>query len=277
MRLIDRWEDSQKLVENGRLIWYSGAKNPGLWNDHWRAENAEGLLESARKSQYPDRDIFLKYLDRDSPVLDGGCGVGHVVLGLKSDGYDSLGVENSEEQVRFVKSLAPDCDIETGDILALDQFPDGHFGGYISWGVVEHSLEGPKDALLEANRVLKIGATLLVSVPYFNPWRRLKARWALYPKPDVRPDPSQFYQMAFTKSEFISILKDCGFSLDYIDYSHAFAGMTREFGPVGRWVGRNNLIARVLVRAELIGPLRHLFGHTCFYVARKTRSAAETH
>lgn len=267
--LRDRWEDSRKVVADGRLIWYSGAKTAAAWNDHWRETDAKGLLDAARQGHYSYRRLLHQCLDKKKPVLEGGCGVGYIVIGLQTDGYDVLGVEQSAQVVDFVKELAPDCNIMVGDILNLADTPDSHYGSYISLGVVEHLPHGPEEALKEVNRVTCQGGTLLISVPHFNPWRRFKHRWHLYPMPPETLDPEDFYQYAFTKREFTALLQRSGFRVEFTDHTSAPGGIGREFGAIGRKLRRWPLISQLLAATEHIGLLRRLFGHSAIYLAKK--------
>ncbi len=273
--LRERWSDSRKVVSNGRLAWFSGAMDGHAWNDHWHAIDAKRMLEAARWGSYPHRKVYHRYFDKTKPILEGGCGVGHIVLGLQTDGYDVIGVEQTREMVDFVKAIAPDCNIAVGDILRLSDFPDGYLGGYISLGVVEHFSQGPQTALREANRVLCIGGALVITVPYFNIWRRFKARYGLYPKPESALDPADFYQYAFTKREFVALLKEHGFRIEDTDHVGAPGGIGREFWALGRLLRRTALTRKALGVAERVSLLRHVFGHSALFVARKVGQAAE--
>jgi SAM-dependent methyltransferase len=84
--------------------------------------------------------------------------------------------------------------------------------------VVEHRRAGPEPMLAEMRRVLKPGGNLLISVPYFNALRLWRAKHGAY-----RGDPSglDFYQQAFTQTEFTDILAKAGFkTLEIFSYDH---------------------------------------------------------
>lgn len=136
------------------------------WKKTWSTEN---LLESIKHCS-KDKvllPIFLKYLPKNDKILEAGCGIGSWLVYLNKIGYDIVGVDIVEDCIRICKTQFPEIDIRLGDVRKLD-FPDEFFGGYISLGVVEHMIEGPKQTLLEAKRVLKKGGVAIITVPAYN-------------------------------------------------------------------------------------------------------------
>ena len=140
MRLFKTWEETKKLPQNGRLAWYTGSADVEHSTNITKKDvDAASLLHRARQGRYVQQDLFHKFLPRDKPVLDGGCNVGGVVLGLRTEGYDAIGVDLSPGIVDMARRIASDLDIQVGDILDIP-FPDGYFEGYVSLGIVEHFL-----------------------------------------------------------------------------------------------------------------------------------------
>jgi len=164
--------------------------------------------------------------------------LGHLVLALRVRGYDVEGVEWSKPTVELVRRWHPDLPIRVGDVTHLD-VPDGYYAGYISLGVVEHHKEGPRPFLIEAWRILKPGGIALVSVPWFNPLRRLKARLGWYRGDEKGLD---FYQYAFTEEEFARIMESCGFEVLEIRNYDPMKGFKDEF-----------FLIRHLLRQRLVG------------------------
>ncbi len=152
------------------------------WKDMWDSRQIQDEMEAC-----PRRVIahhFLRYLPRQAPILEGGCGLGAWVIFLEEHGYDIAGIDNYLNALRRVKAWKPKLNLQYGDIRDLP-FRDGSFGAVISLGVVEHFQEGWSPALKEARRVLQPEGLLFLTVPmnnisrrlFFNPIRSLHRRW----------------------------------------------------------------------------------------------------
>ena len=137
----------------------------------WQESEMRALVESCA------RDDAAPILDRHFPagarLLESGCGAGRWVRFLQDRGRAMVGLEYSRETVAMVKRNWPDLDIIEGD-CERSPFPDGTFDGALSFGVVEHWIDGPERPLRELLRVLKPGGKAYISVPVWNTIRRLK-------------------------------------------------------------------------------------------------------
>lgn len=258
-----------RTVENGRLAYYrESADNPEFWTAHWAGVDIAKTLDVARSGYLGDyADVFLNHLPKGDPILEAGCGFGRYVLALQARGYNVTGVEFSAETVERAGWLAPDMDIRVGNILALD-YPDGHFGAYISLGVVEHFREGPGPALREACRVIAPGGIVICSVPYFNPFRRRKSH-RQSPNGGA-PPTSDFYQYAFTESEIAGILQAHGLYTEKAYYHGLAKGLKDEIGWVEKFQKLHPLCARCLWHTGRIPwVLPRYFAHMVTLVARK--------
>jgi len=198
----------------GRLGFFGREADQQFWGKHWNSIDIGEWVYQAR------RDTLLlptiqHYLPSIGKILDAGCGIGQYLAVLRERGYDIEGIDFSEEVVNHIKKFDPDLPVRVGNVLNLP-YPNNHFKAILSIGVVEHFEEGPEIAIIEAHRVLKERGILLIAVPYFNMLRRLKDRLGFY----RGTNSSKFYQYAFTKQEFNSILNKLGFiPIDAIPYN----------------------------------------------------------
>lgn len=184
------------------------------------------------------------------------------MVALRAHGYDCVAVEFSEFVINAAKAIFPDLPVDVGSIFDLD-FPDNYFAGYISLGVVEHYREGPERALKEAYRVIEPNGVLLISVPYFSPLRQKCYRQGKY---NIGTRGSgQFYQYAFTKTEFVNFVRRAGFQINKVCYYDAVKGIRDEV-PYFKWfcergVGfEGSAIHRRIARA-LYGRFYHQILH----------------
>jgi ubiquinone/menaquinone biosynthesis C-methylase UbiE len=121
------------------------------------------------RQMYIERMIEQQRLPRGARILDVGCGPGELLLRLRQDGYDALGVDISQAMVDKASHLlrsrgfADGAErVSVGDIEGL-RFPDGSFDAVIAAGVIEYQTEDSR-ALHEMARVLKPGGCLIVNV-----------------------------------------------------------------------------------------------------------------
>lgn len=121
------------------------------------------------RQTYIERMIEQQQFPRGARILDVGCGPGELVLRLRQEGYDALGVDIApgmvEEAIRLLHSagFADAAErVSVGDIEHL-RFPDATFDAVIAAGVIEYQA-GDAEALREMRRVLKPGGCLILNV-----------------------------------------------------------------------------------------------------------------
>lgn len=259
---------AERRVEGQRLAYYLRTADPQFWDLHWEVYFSPKVYRGAEQGDLGwFEEPFTHYLPRSGRILEAGCGLGPLVLALRVRGYECEGVEWSQETVGKVRAIRPDLPIRVGDVTSLD-VPDGYYHGYISVGVVEHRREGPEPFLQEAYRVLSDDGVMLISVPYFHPLRRLKARLGLY---RGRVEGLEFFQYALTREEMNTILRQMGFTIVDILVYNGFKGVKDEIPllrQMFKWRGIGRRLQRWLRHWEWA---EHNLGHMILFVCRKAQ------
>lgn len=101
--------------------------------------------------------------DVGGPVIDAGCGPGHITAHLHRLGVDVSGVDLSPEMVRIAQRDNPHLRFEVGTMTRLD-VPDASLGGVLAFYSVVHV---PDDHMAEVfsdfHRVLQPEGVVLVA------------------------------------------------------------------------------------------------------------------
>ncbi|MFJ8910737.1 class I SAM-dependent DNA methyltransferase [Amycolatopsis sp. NPDC102389] len=95
------------------------------------------------------------------PVVDVGCGPGHVTAHLASLGLDVTGVDLSPKMIEVARRQYLDLRFSVGSMTTLD-LPDGELGGLVAWWSIFHlPPEVLPEVFAEFRRTLAPGGRLL--------------------------------------------------------------------------------------------------------------------
>ena len=260
-------------VFHERLAQFKNWDNQaGDWEKYWTHHTPEAIIKAYANGNLGELDVLTRYLSKDAPILEAGCGAGGIVIALQERGYPVEGIDFAENTIQQMKAILTGLNIHTGDIYAIDA-PDGYYGGYISIGVFEHNPEGPLAGLKEARRVLARDGVALISVPYLNPTRKKWLDELKYSSKTGKDDPIQFYQYYYSTDEFEAFLEEANFKREAVFPYAVYAGLTRD-QRLGIWLKKkkffsNRLGKRVIEWCER-APMwaRRRWGHMALYVCR---------
>ncbi|MBI1764177.1 MAG: methyltransferase domain-containing protein [Acidobacteria bacterium] len=189
---------------------------PDFWEENWAAGQFEDSVRFCAVD--PLRPLFEKYLRPASLMLEGGCGMGHYLAYYAARGFSVVGLDFAEQALKTLHKRQPQLPLSCGDVAQMP-FADKTFDLYYSGGVVEHFEAGAEKSLAEARRVLKDEGVLLISVPYYNPLRRVLAPFRQRDWRVVREAATdeqeffsgkKFFQYAYRPSEFEKMLDAAG-------------------------------------------------------------------
>jgi len=147
-------------------------QDDAFWDQNWDGDWQQ-KCSTPPEVRHELIGTMMRHLKPGMRLLEGGCGDGRYVRHLSGLGIETVGVDFARATVEKINALFPELDVRVGDIRNLD-FPDNHFDGYYSGGVIEHFEDGVDRQLAEACRVLKSGGYFFVTVPHMN----LSRRWA---------------------------------------------------------------------------------------------------
>ncbi len=95
-------------------------------------------------------------------ILDVGCGAGHFLNGMKLRGWQTFGIEVSEEAATYAGERFG-LEVLAGE-LEEAEFPAACFDAITLWHVLEH-LHDPLSTLMEISRLLKDDGLLVFAIP----------------------------------------------------------------------------------------------------------------
>lgn len=273
-------KDKQQQVSNlcwwpeGRkLVFTRERATAEFWDRNWLTEDWKREITKTRNNRYWRR-ILNKYLpDKNSRILEGGCGCGHLVDALDSWGYHAIGIDFAEKTVTKINEVMPDMDIRYGDLRKLS-LEDGCLDGYLSLGVIEHFWEGYDDILNETRRVLKPGGYAFVSFPCISRLDWLNIFFSGYEKLEGCDMPEDFYQFGLDVKVVRRNFERVGFECIHTYWQYGLTGLQRMIPAFKKtqeklWKlsKKNKLIKLFTVTSSFL--LAPLCGHSVMLVLKK--------
>ncbi|MBX2990055.1 MAG: class I SAM-dependent methyltransferase [Bacteroidetes bacterium] len=261
----------------GRLAQFQSLNgHEQFWEERWSRRDISSFLEAYRNGRLDEFDgLFTRYLPRDLPVLEAGCGTGHFVMALAARGYAAEGLDYASDTIARIKGSAPELNVRVGDVYNVD-VPDENYGGYISIGIFEHNVDGPVSGLKEVRRILHPRGVAFISVPYLNGQRASWMTKTPTVDQETLPDGRRFYQYYFSRNDFELQLAESGLSvLDVFPYS-VYSGLTRDF-TLGRKLHERSFfhwriqsaLAHLCTRAPLWARWR--WAHMIMFICKRSQ------
>lgn len=137
--------------------------NKNFYHNYFEIEKSHWLMKVRRMII---KDVLQQNLTdpKKGKILDFGCGSGILVGELSREGYNSYGVDVSEEAIKFGE-LNGIKNIKAQGSHKLD-YPNNYFEAVLSMDVLEH-IEDESWVVKEIYRVLKPGGMFAVMVPAY--------------------------------------------------------------------------------------------------------------
>ena len=149
-------------------------------------------------------------LDRQTKLLDLGCGNGNFLYALKEKkGCEVAGVEFCAEMAKYCSSQLG-LDVREG-VLLENRFADGCFDVVTMWHYFEHEFN-PLGVLWEVRRILKDDGLVVMEIPTIDCWpaKLFKSKW--FPLEVPR------HVVHYSPKTIERILNKAGFKLIDIEY-----------------------------------------------------------
>jgi ubiquinone/menaquinone biosynthesis C-methylase UbiE len=125
-------------------------------------------------------------IDRNSPALDFGCGVGRLTQAMAAHFPECWGIDISPTMIALAREFSeglPQCRFLLNEHDRLDALHDNYFGFIYSSIVLQHMARAhSRKYIAEFVRVLKPGGVLVFQIPdsvLVSPLKRLRAKLAL--------------------------------------------------------------------------------------------------
>lgn len=198
---------------------HSIGQNKEVWTKEWKNRTPESEIQMW--DFFGLRPWIMKYTPRYGKVIEAGCGLGRYVFLLDKFGIDIEGIDFSRETIELLdkwqSTRAFEANFKVGDIT---QLPYNHnsISGYLSFGVIEHFIEGPQKPLEEAYRVLKPGGIAIISTPskswfyYYYKFRYCIRSFIKYII-GRKIEKESFFQYWYSPKQLKSFIEKAGFRI----------------------------------------------------------------
>ena len=85
------------------LKQFNKKADENFWDNQWSLNSFERSIEYVKN--YKQYSIMKKYTDKNSPALEGGCGLSQWVHAMHHDKYDVMGIDYAEKTVNRINKM----------------------------------------------------------------------------------------------------------------------------------------------------------------------------
>ncbi len=156
------------IIEKPTFIKYTGKDI----YDSFYSNVYDQLLYNKAKNDYELKCIFNKNYDKNSFVLDIGCGTGHHVNSIKDLNIKCIGIDDSKSMINKAKKKFPLCNFKQSNILDSILFPSNTFSHILCLYFTIYYFKNKRLLLQNCFNWLRPGGTLilhLVNKDKFDP------------------------------------------------------------------------------------------------------------
>ncbi|HOK41008.1 MAG TPA: class I SAM-dependent methyltransferase [bacterium] len=183
-----------------------------FWNDNWSLESVERQKDALIWSGY--KPIYNKYIKNNGFLLENGCGLGSSLTYLFKLNDKSIGLDYLFEPLSLLKQSDNKFKLINGNGFFLP-LKNESFTYVISLGVIEHfEISSQQFLVKECYRILKKDRILILSVPYYNLFKRIRMNLSN----TQQKENKKFFQYLFTTKEIKQFLINNGFNIIDIYY-----------------------------------------------------------
>lgn len=220
------------------------------WSESWSKLSIESEIQMW--DYFGLRPWILKYTPRYGKVVEAGCGLGRYNFYLSHLGIDTIGLDFSADAIKYLdewsKRNGYNIPFIAGDVKCLP-FADDELSGYLSFGVIEHFIEGPEVPLAEAYRVLRPGGIAIITTPNHT-WSKHLLRISSKSKKFLKKIIGHkvlnkgFFQYEYSPGQLKNFIKRAGFKVteytgtDFLYTFTEYGIRTNNFNSAMPWFFR---------------------------------------
>lgn len=157
---------------------------------------------------------LMKKFKKRGRVLDIGCSAGFFLDVAKKDGWETFGVEISNDLAELARKRY-DLNVLTGT-LDETNFASNFFDAVTLWDVIEH-VGNPRRTMEIINRILKDDGIVIISTPNIDGlFPKLSYKLAKIVNYWLSPEPP-YHLFQFSKKTVEKLLRQTGFKLLELD------------------------------------------------------------
>ena len=180
------------------------------WEKRWNSIETD--KEMNNESVYPLKYSQEIIIEKDSKILEAGCGAGRILKFYHNQGYDIIGIDYISSVIEKLKISDNTLKVKKEDIKNLS-FANESFKYVLAFGLYHGIDDGIELAIKETYRVMKKGGILCASFRADNIQNRINDFIYDQKTNALNRNSLSFHKMNLKKDELVFLFENLGFSV----------------------------------------------------------------